>query len=114
MALIDTLPLSTTARLERERRTIQVMVGIYCRKKHDSAAGCLCAECAALLEYAFQRIEKCPFKEDKPTCRTCPVHCYKKDMREQVRRMMAYAGPWMLVYHPILTVQHSWDEWKRK
>ena len=116
------------ARLQRERRTIQLMIEIYCRKKHGSAAGWyarprrlpvaighdraqgLCHECADLLEYALQRIEKCPFKDDKPTCRTCPVHCYKKDMREQVRRMMAYSGPWMMVYHPVLTIQHYLDE----
>jgi hypothetical protein len=100
-------------RLQRERRTIQLMIGIYCRKKHRPAEG-LCADCAGLLDYAMARIEKCPFKEDKPTCHTCPVHCYKKDMREQVRKVMAYAGPWMLLYHPVLTALHYGDEWKRK
>jgi hypothetical protein len=101
------------ARLQRERRTFQLMTQIYCRKKH-SCADELCPECAGLLAYALERIDKCPFQEAKPTCRTCPVHCYKKDKRAEVRRMMAYSGPWMVLYHPILTVQHYWDERKKK
>src|SRR5512141_1130574 len=101
MESFPTLP-KIQARLARERRTIQLMSEIHCHKKHGSKIGCLCNECAELLSYALQRIEKCPFKDDKPTCRSCPVHCYKKDMRERVRRMMAYSGPWMLLYHPIL------------
>ncbi len=112
MDLSDSLPLAS-ARIERERRTIQVMVEIYCHKKHGTASGCLCPECAALFDYALQRIEKCPFREDKPTCRKCSVHCYKREMREQVIRVMAFSGPWMMVYHPVLTIQHYWDEWDR-
>ncbi len=122
-----------STRLERERKTIQLMVQLYCRKQRHTAAGSLCARlrslpatirhrkavrlcdnCAGLLAYALQRIDKCPFKAAKPACRACPVHCYKKDMRAQVRRIMAFAGPWMLLYHPILTIRHYLDEWGKK
>lgn len=99
---------STLARLARERQTIECMLQIYCRKKHKRAAE-LCNSCRDLLDYALQRIDRCPFKDDKPTCRQCPVHCYKKDRREQIRQVMAFAGPWMLLYHPGLTVMHYWD-----
>ncbi len=102
------------ARLQRERKTIQLMVQLYCHKQGHSADGSLCRDCAALLAYALQRIDRCPFKAAKPACRTCPVHCYKKDMRAQVRRVMAFAGPWMLLVHPILTIRHYLDEWGKK
>ncbi len=104
----------STARLQRERKTIQLMIELYCRKQKHSAGGALCDNCAALLAYALQRIDKCPFKDAKPACRTCPVHCYKKDMRAEVRRVMAFSGPWMLLYHPILTIRHYLDEWGKK
>ncbi len=96
-------------RLERERHTIEVMIGIYCRG-HHRPQDVLCAECQQLFAYAMQRIDKCPFKEDKPTCAKCPIHCYKSAMREQVRQVMRYAGPRMLVYHPLLAVMHYADE----
>jgi hypothetical protein len=99
-------------RLDRERHTIEVMLGIYCRSKHRTSGG-LCPECRDLHDYAMQRIAKCPYGEDKPTCAKCPIHCYKPAMREKVRAMMRYSGPRMMLYHPWLTVLHYRDEWAR-
>ncbi len=44
--------------------------------------------CAALLEYATRRLERCVFGDAKPTCANCLVHCYTAEMREKVRVMM--------------------------
>ena len=100
-------------RLERERHTIQVMIGIYCRGHHRPAAA-LCPACQALLDYAMQRIEKCPLQADKPTCAQCPIHCYKPKLREQVRQVMRYAGPRMMLYHPFLALRHFVDQISHK
>ena len=40
----------------------------------------------------------------------CPVHCYEAAMRERVRQVMRYAGPRMLLRHPILALLHLRDE----
>jgi hypothetical protein len=61
------------------------------------------------MDYAFERLRKCPFQEKKSTCANCAVHCYKPVMRERVRVMMRYAGPRMLLRHPILTILHLVD-----
>ncbi len=96
-------------RLQRERHTIQVMIEIYCRGQHRLPEG-LCPECLALHSYAMQRIDKCPFRAAKPTCAKCPVHCYKAKMREQVRQVMRYSGPRMLIYHPLMALRHYIDQ----
>ncbi|MGB9688627.1 nitrous oxide-stimulated promoter family protein [Thermogutta sp.] len=96
-------------RIERERRTIEAMIRIFCRKKHGQRT--LCRECQELFAYAVCRLDKCPFGENKTTCARCPVHCYKPDMRERVRQVMRFSGPWMLLYHPYLTLRHYLDEW---
>lgn len=96
-------------RLDRERHTIQLMIEIHCRDHHHPTET-LCAECQGLLAYAMQRIDKCPFQDDKPTCAKCPIHCYKPGMREQVRQVMRYAGPRMMLRHPVLAASHMWDE----
>jgi hypothetical protein len=88
-----------------EVRTVAAMMHIYCRAHHGTA-GNLCRDCAGLLAYAEERIEKCPFGIDKPVCNTCTVHCYEPDMREQVREVMRYAGPRMMGRHPILAIRH--------
>lgn len=100
---------SPSNRLSRERHTIQVMIEIYCRDHHHSAEA-LCSECQALLTYAMQRIDKCPYQSDKPTCAKCPIHCYRPGPRDQVRQVMRYAGPRMMVHHPMLAAWHMWDE----
>ena len=51
-------------------------------------------------------MDKCPFGENKGACSKCEIHCYKPDMRDQVRRVMCYAGPRMLTRHPVLAVEH--------
>ncbi len=104
-----TLMLEKQDRLERERQTIQVMIEIYCRGHHH-LTDALCPECQQLLTYAMQRLDKCPYQDDKPTCAKCPIHCYKPIMREQVRQVMRYAGPRMMLYHPLLTISHYVDE----
>jgi predicted amidophosphoribosyltransferase len=100
-------------RLKRERHTIQVMTEIYCHGHHQNRDK-LCADCHDLFTYAMKRIDKCPLQADKPTCAQCPVHCYKRDMREKIRFVMRYSGPRMLVYHPILTILHYRDEITKK
>ncbi len=97
------------ARRKRERKTIEAMVALYC-KKHHGTAGVLCAECDALADYARQRLEKCPFGDEKPTCATCPIHCYKPACREQVKEVMRYAGPRLLLRRPVLTIRHLIDD----
>lgn len=94
-------------RLRRERHTIRVMIEMYCHQQHHSDH--LCDDCQGLLDYAMSRIDKCPFKADKPTCAKCPVHCYKPEMRERVRQVMRFSGPRMILQHPTLALMHMWD-----
>ncbi len=99
-------------RIEREKRTVEVMIGMYC--PHHASSSELCAGCHDLLEYALARIDRCPFLEAKPPCSSCPVHCYKPEMREQIRSVMRYAGPRMLLSHPVLAVAHMVDGLKKR
>ncbi len=101
--------LRTPRRLDRERKTIRVMIEMYCHGQHRSD-NTLCPECSTLYRYAMQRMDRCPFQAEKPTCAKCPVHCYKEDRRDQVRSVMRYSGPRMIVRHPVLTVLHYWDQ----
>jgi hypothetical protein len=90
--------------MRQEARTIEAMIGLFCREQHGGAI--LCDECRQLLDYARLRLEKCPFQEGKTTCGKCPVHCYRPAMRERVREVMRYAGPRMLRRHPLLALRH--------
>jgi hypothetical protein len=85
------------------------MIALYCQAHHHPPEGELCLECQSLATYAHQRIERCPYGWEKPTCAKCPIHCYKPDRREQIRQVMRYAGPRMLWHHPRLAVLHLID-----
>jgi len=73
----------------------------------------MCGECQELLRYAYQRLERCPFMNDKPACSNCSVHCYDPVRRERMRQVMRFSGPRMLTRHPILAVRHLIDARKR-
>ncbi len=100
-------------RMAREARTVEAMVRLYCRGQHGTPKG-LCGPCAILRAYALERLGRCPFQEGKTTCARCPVHCYRPDMRAQIRAVMRYAGPRMLTRHPWLTLCHLLDERRRE
>lgn len=89
---------------EKEKQTVETMISLYCRRKEGNHT--LCLRCTALAEYAARRLERCRFGERKPTCRRCPVHCYRPDMRQQMRDVMRYAGPRMLLRHPVMALRH--------
>ena len=99
-------------RIEREKRTVGAMVHIHCRGKHGTRRG-LCPECAELLEYSHARLDSCRFQEGKPTCGGCSVHCYRPDIRPRIREVMRYAGPRMLLRHPVMAVRHLLDGRRR-
>ncbi len=100
-------------RLEREYRTMQCMVEIYCAGHHGGTRGMPCPACAEFLDYAGRRLEKCPYGEGKPVCAKCPIHCYKRVQREQARVIMRYAGPRMVLRHPWLSLTHLLDKLRR-
>ena len=100
-------------RIKREKKTIDAMVHIYCKSHHDQQGGELCQECSRLFEYAKMRLDKCPFQEKKTTCGKCLVHCYHPQMREQVKKVMRYSGPRMLLHHPGLAMHHAIDGFKK-
>ncbi len=101
------------SRIAREKKTVQTMIEIYCKKYHVDNNNLLCSECQELLEYAITRLNDCPFQEKKTTCKKCSVHCYSPDMRTQIRTIMKYSGPRMLFKKPILAIYHLIDGHKK-
>lgn len=98
---------------EREKKTVALMIRLYCNKKHGTK-GALCPECRELSEYAALRSDKCPFMESKTFCSNCKVHCYKPEMREKIRTVMRFSGPRMLFHHPIMAVRHVIESKREK
>jgi hypothetical protein len=99
--------------LAREIITITKMTEIYCSAHHGSSGPGLCAECDDYVLYSTVRLEKCPYGEEKPTCANCPVHCAKRIRKEQGMAIMRYAGPRMLLRHPLLLIAHKWDSMRK-
>lgn len=84
------------------------MVALYCAHHHGSAG--LCAECSELASYADRRLDLCFYGAEKPSCTTCPIHCYRPEPRERMREIMRFAGPRMLLRHPVLAIMHFLDD----
>ncbi len=95
---------------KQEMQTVYEMIRLYCRSKHHSKE--LCETCNELYSYAQKRIENCPMIETKTFCSQCKIHCYKVDMREQIRKVMRYSGPRMLFVHPIMAISHLYYQMK--
>lgn len=86
------------SRIESEKRVVAKMIAIYNRHHQTNAD--------ELLTYAHQRLDRCPHGEAKPTCRKCPIHCYRPDMRQLMKEVMRYSGPRMILYSPLDAIRH--------
>ncbi|MDO8963579.1 MAG: nitrous oxide-stimulated promoter family protein [Coriobacteriia bacterium] len=108
----------------KDTRLLGDFSAIYCRGVHRSSVRtglvsdgadlgvygskppAVCDECAELLRYAEKRRAYCP-KDPKPFCSYCDTHCYRADMREQMRAVMRYAGPRSIFHgHAIDGIRH--------
>lgn len=97
-------------RIEEEKKVVEKMVRLYCKCKECNQT--LCPQCSEILEYALARLSYCKFGNDKPTCKKCPIHCYKPEMKERIRMIMRWSGPRMIIYHPIDAIKHLYRELK--
>ena len=100
-------------RISRERETVRKMIQLYCRENHESNI-ILCNSCNDLYAYSDHRLIHCQFGSKKPACSKCPVHCYSKSRRENIKEVMRYAGPRMIYKHPYLAVMHIVDKIKSR
>jgi len=90
--------------LDNERTTVKAMIRLFCEAHHSAAP--LCDACEELARYADQRLDRCSFGADKPKCSHCKIHCYSPPMRKRITEVMRYAGPRMIVHHPIMALRH--------
>lgn len=95
-------------RIEQEKDTVYCMIRIYCNAHHKGMKQDegLCQSCNKLAEYARKRLELCKFGNKKKACKKCSIHCYSRDMREQIKVIMRYAGPRMIWKKPLATLRH--------
>ena len=88
------------------------MIHLYCNKVEKNKT--LCSSCQQLLDYAFARLDKCPYGEAKTACKSCKVHCYKPQMRNKIKTVMCIIGPRMLFYAPLAAWRHFFQVTKSK
>ena len=100
-------------KIQNEQKVVQIMINKYCQGNHEANKLGLCDSCINLLDYCNQRLLKCVFAEKKPFCSKCPIHCYKRDMREEIKAVMKYSGPKMIFSHPILAIGHLLTKFKK-
>ncbi|MFQ8705305.1 MAG: nitrous oxide-stimulated promoter family protein [Thomasclavelia sp.] len=83
---------------DQEKELISIMIKIY----EDGNK----VDLSELRNYAFKRIEYCPRKDEKTFCSSCPIHCYQKEYRQRIKKVMKYSGKRILFKYPIITIKH--------
>ncbi|ADD68787.1 conserved hypothetical protein [Denitrovibrio acetiphilus DSM 12809] len=86
--------------IEKDAEVIKAFIKVYCRENHlkcGAAAdeGGLCTDCRELHDYSLKRNRSCPL-DPKPSCKKCPVHCYKPEMRGRIKEVMKFSGIFFL------------------
>lgn len=109
----QTPPPSKPTRQERkDLKVLGLFTAVFCRRHHRGEKSALataeleaemlglgkyrfCPECQEFLAYAILRRLRCPL-DPKPTCKECPVHCYRPGHRERVREIMRFSGRYLI------------------
>ncbi|MDO5028056.1 MAG: nitrous oxide-stimulated promoter family protein [Bacillota bacterium] len=94
-----------TKKIEKKKEILRLMVEIYKKAHPDQAEDLL-----ALETYAIDKMTNCPNKNKNIVCKSCTIHCYQKEQRQQIKKIMRFSGPRMLVLHPILTIEYFFGQ----
>ena len=92
------------SKIEREKAIVEKMIRLYCRHKEKNKN--LCGECKEIIDYAHKRLDNCKYGERKTSCKKCPIHCYRPEMKAKIKAVMRYSGPRIFFYHPFVTIKH--------
>jgi hypothetical protein len=106
-------PAAVLQRTQREKKTVEAMIRMFCASRHGMRVED-CESCRQLLAYARRKIDTCRFHEFKPASNECRIHCYSRQSREQIRAVMRFSGPRMMIFHPILGSLHMVDRLLRR
>ncbi|MCI5772964.1 MAG: nitrous oxide-stimulated promoter family protein [Erysipelotrichaceae bacterium] len=87
------------AKRNKEKVLVTKMIRLY-GKKHDDI------NTDELIRYALAKIDKCPMMAEKSFCSKCKIHCYQEPYRFQIKKVMRYSGPRMMINHPWLVIKH--------
>ncbi|MBN2546049.1 MAG: nitrous oxide-stimulated promoter family protein [Spirochaetes bacterium] len=87
-----------------EKKIIEDMIVFYCKKNHLSDEDYLCINCKNLLEYSINKLKKCKYV-NKPVCSNCTVHCYQKNYRNEIIKVMKFSGFNYLIKHPYIGIK---------
>ncbi|MCI6671444.1 MAG: nitrous oxide-stimulated promoter family protein [Prevotella sp.] len=92
------------SRIEKEKIIVKEMIALYA--KHKEGKKIIDGHYKELADYCEKRLDKCYWGEKKPACKACTIHCYGKAKREEIKKVMRWAGPRMLLYRPWFTIKH--------
>lgn len=107
--------LKISRKIDYEKSMLLYMIKLYCKYNHKEyhknynktfGSKNICKECEEVYNYACERTSKCRFISTKTFCSACSSHCYKKDMREKIKKIMIFSGQRMIIFSPIVTLKH--------
>ena len=88
------------SKIEHDKYIVRRMIELYCRRHLKIKTEELPSEYQHLIDYTARRLDHCHFGEKKVACKNCPIHCYAPEEREEIRRIMRWSGPRMILYSP--------------
>ncbi|MDO5048012.1 MAG: nitrous oxide-stimulated promoter family protein [Anaerococcus sp.] len=96
------------SKLSRQYEVVCQMIDLY-HRHNDTYED---YEIDSLKAYVKARLFSCRYGEDKPFCSHCKTHCYRKNEREAIRRVMRFSGPRFIFYRPRLSLLHALGTFK--
>ena len=87
------------------------MIIIYCKDHHNSTQH-PCSICSKFEDYAKKRLNFCRYQEKKPVCGRCGLSCYDLENKNYGELVFNYAGPRMMLQHPLLGLHHLFDAFR--
>nr|WP_293444379.1 nitrous oxide-stimulated promoter family protein [Prevotella sp.] len=89
---------------ERDKQTVKLMIQMYC--KHRLKTSQIPEKYRQLINYANTRLDHCSWGKDKPACKDCPHHCFLPEKQKEIREVMKWSGPRMLIWSPRSAFRH--------
>ncbi|MCH3995983.1 MAG: nitrous oxide-stimulated promoter family protein [Prevotella sp.] len=89
---------------QRDKQIVKLMIELYC--KHKLETDQVPKKYLQLINYASFKIDHCSWGNNKPACKDCPHHCYAPEKRNEIREIMRWTGPRMIIWCPRAAIGH--------
>lgn len=88
-------------RLNDKQKMLIAIFGVYQKYNKDTDLNL-----EEIKSYSLKRLDNCIHIGEDIFCGFCEIQCFGDKYKKEIRSIMRFSGPRMILYHPIMAIRY--------